>query len=1379
MHKLLLLTLFLVATNLYAQAAAWQTIYPVANCQLVALEYQQQPNKSYQVKLAEKTYTIEDINNLLVLNDQLVKLSDELCPVSNLNFLVVNQVGNDNITCEPDQFFSDDYIQFIRFSADYVNQEKKQCDNMIPYIKLQEEISALNNEELVKFKPSKKLGHVLLKVLTDKETDQMIDQFNACGGKKGSDKFVTNMILLEAKKSCVVPQMLSWEEAETIAKSIGDEHKNTNLLMLNKNIRKLTRDATMGFTNKVLEKEVSSLLGPYIPDTKKFIKELDSYKRLEKQQGSDDLTDYISNVFSTDATLEIAQKAIPIFIKESFASKLPVSWEPKRKDDYLNNVLIKGANDDYLKCMGDRIKNAKYGENLKEKDLLSYRTQRKNDYCGKFPKQCDDDCDGGVNFLEMTDTASDTDIITGCVLQSITKSINPLLRGIIYDQKEEFKDNFTLTDEMADTFSNKTWDNIIQCANRKIKRNLNWPGEVNILNDEKPLQKIKTSDFENILVDCSDIAEARVSGEFVKQLLLHEPTIQQTFNSGPLVNNFDSEFPKATVDVVDQIVRRSFNKCMEIQYRNFKPGSKIEHGIDQKNAMLCTPIVEMNASLLVVGEELKNTAKENGLENDPAILKVLADYEACGDRALKQSLKDLGSLTSSTPINNVEDSKNYLDKNPALFNCVNTAIGDIGHVVAGNEFDKIIFDQKGKVKDIKFLEKQKPVVQQTIKSCLQEGLNNLSYYGYKEIDESGEKTKKYIAASSDQLAQNKLKNDGIQFENLNPSGKWTNFIQFNNQNGLTQLQRDCEIKANQAVMPKLIINEAKIELKPLINDGFLKNETEVNQVLVDTAHELAREMKITIPKSIKPSEMPDFVYQEALGLHLKNGGTSDQFIDLLSNKIENHTLKKVHNNLMGAIQNKTSNINQRAKFGSFAEYFPTSCLQEMYNRFMKNTPSSGESMKLDELASYLQQGLAYTEEKDPAKFWDELKVIQAECKNFSKFKTEKDFHKSKFYEIILKGEIYKQFSNEFEAEIMANINQMEKNLTNPNLAIKKQYIDYLRKNMKDLFAQKMNPLYFESAVFKDGELLKFAQNNLDGLLKSDTKVKNQLTEMLLSKFFADTSKDSFASQFTKHQIIASMGISGVDDAVSSANYKGTWIKLGSWRIGPNNYAMQSTREIFNDPNNIAKALDWDNLSNTQRSKYINTITYTSVIGASYVKEHGPKAKDNLLTMYEGQYLQKNPVPQDTNPIPFQQMAKNNAHMQYNLQMMSMRTELEEYVKKHGHTNFNQQIEKIVAFRVAQMGLPDKIEETKYPVYGAVVKPLKSQTQNMLENELRDYYLTHTIASGLEDYKYSDGKSAVGRIEDRISQKTKGKIGGDVIRYTTPIVSPAYVPLIIK
>ena len=67
-----------------------------------------------------------------------------------------------------------------------------------------------------------------------------------------------------------------------------------------------------------------------------------------------------------------------------------------------------------------------------------------------------------------------------------------------------------------------------------------------------------------------------------------------------LINSYKKDVeiykPKKNINITNEITSTTFTLCLEKQYELIQGTQK--HGLDKKNSLLCTPLVEMNASLL-------------------------------------------------------------------------------------------------------------------------------------------------------------------------------------------------------------------------------------------------------------------------------------------------------------------------------------------------------------------------------------------------------------------------------------------------------------------------------------------------------------------------------------------------------------------------------------------------------------------------------------------------------------------------------------------------------------------------------------------------------------------------------------------------------------
>ena len=183
----------------------------------------------------------------------------------------------------------------------------------------------------------------------------MVDLYNTCGGKKGSDLFVTNSILLVARDSCIMPKppgILSFEQAQNIARSVGSEFRNLSLMKLNKRKDRITRRATMAFVDSVIKEEVNGLIGPYVNNTDEFVSSLNSYQELQAKKLDDEQAmDYISYGFSIDATVEVASKSIPYLIENSFKDKLPETWDADKRKAFIEEKILPSSYEKYQACI--------------------------------------------------------------------------------------------------------------------------------------------------------------------------------------------------------------------------------------------------------------------------------------------------------------------------------------------------------------------------------------------------------------------------------------------------------------------------------------------------------------------------------------------------------------------------------------------------------------------------------------------------------------------------------------------------------------------------------------------------------------------------------------------------------------------------------------------------------------------------------------------------------------------------------------------------------------------------------------------------------------------------------------------------------------------
>jgi len=252
-----------------------------------------------------------------------------------------------------------------------------------------------------------------------------------------------------------------------------------------------------------------------------------------------------------------------------------------------------------------------------------------------------------------------------------------------------------------------------------------------------------------------------------------------------------------------------------------------------------------------------------------------------------------------------------------------------------------------------------------------------------------------------------------------------------------------------------------------------------------------------------------------------------------------------------------------------------------------------EPMSMSDLSDYLQKGFSFMEEKDPANFWNEMKELKDECNNINQYKTTAQFNKSKFYDIIVRAQIYEEFKSEFKPGIMKSIADMEKDLKDPHKQIKQKYINQMKSEMNDLLDKNLTAMAFNNTVFNDDKVMNYAKNNLDKLLDSDPKTKEELTTLLLGKMFENKKDGSFADNFTRIQVEGNFGIEGVDQAFNEAK-EGTSLLWGAFSVGKSAGAKAALK-YFNNPNNLKRVIAWDKIDIKQRNAMTTAMYYDAIL----------------------------------------------------------------------------------------------------------------------------------------------------------------------------------------
>ncbi len=1138
---MLKLIILLLSFNIFA--SDWQKMKPLLHCSEVTLEYKAH-NDIFKVRIPHQNSlgyyietTLRDLNDLSALTEELNKASSDYCPASE----VVQNFDFGNSSCTPQQRqYTPNFIDLFRSITTIVNSDSDAiCANIIPFIKLQDEISELTEADFVRPRKTKRLSGKLLKLLTDNDTDKLIDHFFACGGKRGSSSFIKNLILLNVKEACIAPKpegALDWSDAEKIAEEISSDYESMSLMRIQKKQKEITTDAVSMFARKITTDQLKGLLSPYLTgdinaQTDQFLEGLESYQELESIK-TDDLTQYVSLVYSVEAPIEIGQKVLPLIVANSFSDRLPKTWTPSEKERFTNDTLIPKAVENYKKCLASEINYSGLNQSfIGLKDKIHYRASLKNNFCQKHPEKCpENSCGTQVNFLSEDDSATDTQRVQGCVVQSITTSIKPYLEKLIEDQKEVFKKDFEMTDKMATSLKEGTWNDLTSCLNKKLE------SSNSILNDPSALRKIDPTAYEKYIGQCGDFAQENVSRKFVSLILLNNKTLKDSYNEGSTtIDQYGIARSNQLTAITEKILTDAYTPCMDSQQGT-------------KDATLCTPSIEMKAASMVIEKSLK----DNNSQERADLNLIIKEFKACTNTSVTSSFTDIQNSTSRYPINTAEQTKTYLDRNPAFYSCIQTAIADSSYIIAGLEFDKSIQSNLEKVKDKNYLKDQRPLVQNEIKECFSR-----------------------------------------EFTQMGTQQPWTSFLAFNENDGLTKLQNKCEQEATSLVISNVVIKEAIAALDPLVENQFFNSRTEVFNILSLKANQLKEKYSVNLPSDLNPDKRTHYIFREALKTHLKEGKTVDAFLDDATANLEQRTVGVIHKNLLAKVNDQ-----------GFSSSFDKACLFGLYKITQTDQSPDSEPLSMTKLADYLKIGINLYREQGRQTYSDKMSEIKEECQNIQRFSNNQQFQKSRFYDLIIKGQIQTLFKAEFENGIMDNLKDKLKSIQNPYKDIKLVHANKMITSMQELLDKNLESKKLYSTLFSDGEVMKYAHANIDALLSSSEKVKKELSKVLINQVFND--KD-FADHFVKIQVLGNFGVSAIEQTFEQAT-RGKKFLWGSITFG-SNAGKKAAETYFSDAKNIENLIDWERIPKSNRNIMIHSVINDAVL-ATVDKGDYPPRMDN-------------------------------------------------------------------------------------------------------------------------------------------------------------------------
>ena len=1179
-------TLIFLIFFMFSQAIAdeWITIVPLPHCTEFKVQYQF--NGRYHIRYQEKLYsdfkvfpkTLENINDLSSLTDELVEASYNYCPMS----ITLTEIDGEFV-CARDELsskpFGNEYTKLLQDMISAIDKKGDNCKDVIPLITLQNEISQLDQDKLLSFDKTFNIA----KLITGNKTDKLIDHFYECGAEKGSQQLIENLILIEGKKACLYPAppgILDFEKAKEIAREVAKKYPNKGLLDLNSKKSNIVKDTVTSFVDAALNQQVKAIFGNQF-DSKSFVDGLDVSKKI-KSMDADKVQEYTTYGLSVDAPLEIIDKGLPFLIEKNFSGMLPQNMSKEQKSSYLKNDISNIIKKDYESCIQDFKTRVDFPSKRSTKKLIKYRKNLEKDFCRTNPTECKKQgCGKTKNFGTLRKDIKDKNIVQACLFKGITLAIKPILKKIVLAQRDEFKDKFAMSEKTANKISDHAYNNIHHCADKKIKKLARKNYTSKFTKNVEALYHVDTKEYTKAVLECSKQTELDLTKLFAKMMITNMEIVNKTFKDKKSVILFDEIYNKGAYDFADRAASNALSRCLSAQRERV--------GLTKTSAISCQPIIEMEAGKELIDKALESTMVKANVD----ILKtktILKDFQSCTDRALASGAHSMFNKNSEHPIMNPEQGKEYLNKNHDFYECIQDSILKVSMEVTDQSLDDMenkLNSKEPKLKNPLYFKSLKPKLKSIVSRCFNNKMSEIK--------------------------------------------SWKEFQDFNKSKGLENLKTKCTEIATNYALPKIIISETEEQLFPVV-------ETKISDISISKIALMLKE-KYKIKISQKSRNGNEQIILEAFKKYQKinPGKDIEQFIKSYSKDAQIVTIDSIRDSIL---ENVISNSKPGFDFSDLGEALPTSCLNTIYTdqrenlnkliKMIKDAPKEKgapkKNLKLF-FSDLLQKGLIWSQQQ--GRYYEFVEKIKDLCQNPQNYKDLQSFAKMgiaddmimnvievKVKEALTKAAV-KQCYDELEKQnIRLPIQTQtmlcsEKPMTNQELKAFKQILfssasspeerailDFTLNRKFQFMYQIHNDIRrsdLEEMFYKDRTTLEFIYANFDKIASKNEETINKMTLISAKKLFEDKSPNSFASKFSENQIVSAIGITGIPQGKESIKAKVENLGLIKG-IFKDTIKPEAKKEFFNRWNHsgVSHYLDWKNLPQVKRETMINELLRTNI-----------------------------------------------------------------------------------------------------------------------------------------------------------------------------------------
>jgi hypothetical protein len=996
-------------------------------------------------------------------------------------------------------YADDDECIFPKSSSEIGNLEKfiqelnarNDCDKEVLFLRAEDEVKGLKLSGHMTMKKARRPDYGLMKLFTGKATDEMIDLFSNCGGKEGSHRFMANTLMIEARNACLMPSppgLLSWDDVEKVAKEFGLRYKGMSLLSLNKYKDIIMKDGMLSLSTTALHKQLVEMI-PNGNTRTKFVSELKVIRELQAADGKT-IKDFATKKFIPEVPFELAEKLLPIAIKDKFQSQFPKTWDKNKQNSNIKE-LSKKASEKLAACLGPLKKRIGLGQSFQE--ATATRNRLEQEFCAKNPEVCKiEGCGKKVNLLSNKTDTTDMQRVQACVLTSMESVIYDFTGDLILSEVSEFKEI---------NFSEDAKSQFVEDGKKELK---------SCLNDKKiNYYTISTENYGTAIEDCA----AQIKTKLTRNV------------ASKAIENMNVFSKEEAPGEIQKILEASLDPCLNKLKK--VPGA---------STALCAPVLEIGAGGKVTGNRIAEMTK--GMVSD-ALTSAKSQFDFCVDNIQKEAIANIP-----------KDATSLLDTK--MLACSKRMILEASQSIARASFTTTVDGVSKELKDIPYALALENDVIAKVKSCISQGLDEVK--------------------------------------------SWKGFKAFNETEGFEKLKTECTQKVTAFSASKIAGHEASLELMKMAKNDIIKDEATGNLILSTVASSMNNEPLALPVISIEENIEAAYLQRLKQNPEMK----TSEFLDEFKKKMNETGVVKVQENLI-VLMEKYGRSKGYSPFEGVNEALSPQCLIELNDRFRKDlkpNPNSNPKETVKLVTELIADGLNYARKKSDKDYSSALTDVKDMCQNLSLYPDLWSFLGDTRFEYLFKARIQRDIIANFNAVVDSTY---QENFDKINTTLRGHrrmvlpFAEAQKKQMQDLIKQKFeNTAEFEKWL-TGTTILGNLKKELPRLVAGDPQLTKDLTNSIIGELFKLKDNDSFASEFTRIQLVANMGIQGYIPALQKLKDKMNALTWAEKKVAAN-ISVESINSLEKhwNPAELEADFNWKGLPQPAKVTLINEL-YTNAV----------------------------------------------------------------------------------------------------------------------------------------------------------------------------------------